>query len=442
MNKPKTDCKNRISYRARLSALELITNYLRQAFKADVGIATYYRLHNKNTEERRICQCIFFAFFRNKLLIDKFLLEHLRAKTKPKMYAFLCLCCAELVDNELAKQCKTADYLVDISKKIFSVNESKFINAMLRNFLKFYEKIKAEATSISDFAILYSMPQFITERFSSQYGEEIALEIIKSCHKAKEVFFRFSTSEDSQKALEEHKEFFEETKFNNFYKVKAYAFNKVSHLLEQKLAYAQDLSTSYAPELLAPKAGEKVLDLCSAPGGKSAYIIDLIQAQDGNLGDTLLLSCDQEGKRFEQLKENLKDRAKFATKQVAFDLLNDDLESVFTTKELPAKYDAILLDAPCSNTGVLGRRVDARYRIMPQDIENCKQMQSQMLEKALGLLAEGGRIVYSTCSIDKSENIENVEAFVAKHPELKIESFKEVLPSVEQDGAFVALIKA
>ena len=126
------------------------------------------------------------------------------------------------------------------------------------------------------------------------------------------------------------------------------------------------------------------------------------------------------------------------TKQVAFDLLKDDVAAKLEDSALPLQYDVVFLDAPCSNTGVLGRRADARYRLTESDIQNCAEIQRQMFFKALNFVKNGGVIVYSTCSIDALENTENVAEF-AKSAKL-IES-AVVLPAADNDGAGYAVFK-
>ncbi|NJM38824.1 MAG: hypothetical protein HC845_13680 [Akkermansiaceae bacterium] len=107
-----------------------------------------------------------------------------------------------------------------------------------------------------------------------------------------------------------------------------------------------------------------------------------------------------------------------------------------------ANFDGILLDVPCSNTGVIRRRVDVRWRLQAPDIERIATTQRKILENALACLKPGGRIVYSTCSIEHEENLGLVEAFLKDHPELKLVSTKDALPFRDQtDGAFAARVE-
>jgi 16S rRNA (cytosine967-C5)-methyltransferase len=107
----------------------------------------------------------------------------------------------------------------------------------------------------------------------------------------------------------------------------------------------------------------------------------------------------------------------------------------------PGSFDAVLVDAPCTNTGVLRRRVEARWRLAPQDVAALATVQRDLLERALPLLAPGGRLLYTTCSLEPEENADVVAAFVAAHPTLEVVRTLEVPPGRDADGASAALLR-
>lgn len=194
--------------------------------------------------------------------------------------------------------------------------------------------------------------------------------------------------------------------------------------------YVTDPSTRYCVKLLAPQPGERVLDACAAPGGKSAAML----AATG--GDLHLLATDVEEFRLKPLRENLL-RAGGRDVQVA----QHDW-----TQPCPAEwhsaFDAVLLDVPCSNSGVLQRRVDARWRLSADEIARLAALQLQILEQACAAVRPGGRLVYSTCSIDREEDRAVVEAFLARHKDFTFVEEYLALPHREQaDGAYAALLQ-
>ena len=193
--------------------------------------------------------------------------------------------------------------------------------------------------------------------------------------------------------------------------------------------YVTDPSTRYCVKLLAPQPGERVLDACAAPGGKSAA---MLAATGGNLH---LLATDVEEFRLAPLRENLL-RAGGRDVQVA----QHDW-----TRPCPAEwcgaFDAVLLDVPCSNSGVLQRRVDARWRLSAGEISRLATLQLQILEQACAAVRPGGRLVYSTCSIDREEDRAVVDAFLSTHKDFTFVEEYLALPHREQaDGAYAALL--
>ncbi len=194
--------------------------------------------------------------------------------------------------------------------------------------------------------------------------------------------------------------------------------------------YVADPSTRYSVQLLAPLPGERVLDACAAPGGKSAA---MLAATGGRLR---LLATDAEAHRLHQLRENLQ-RAGGTEAEV---------QQHDWTQPCPepwrGAFDAVLLDVPCSNSGVLQRRVDARWRLRAEEITRLASIQRSILECACVALRPGGRLVYSTCSVDREENRDVVDAFLAAHPEFSLVSDYLALPHREQaDGAYAALLR-
>lgn len=194
--------------------------------------------------------------------------------------------------------------------------------------------------------------------------------------------------------------------------------------------YVADLSTRYSVELLAPRAGERILDACAAPGGKSVGILSATR------GECELLATDSERHRLPQLRENLKRCGATRARVVQHDWTRPCPE------EWRGAFDAVLADVPCSNSGVFQRRVDARWRLTPAELKKLTATQLRIAEHALQALRPGGRLVYSTCSIEPEEDSLLVEKLLSRHPECSLESDFLALPHrVSADGAYAALIR-
>jgi 16S rRNA (cytosine967-C5)-methyltransferase len=194
--------------------------------------------------------------------------------------------------------------------------------------------------------------------------------------------------------------------------------------------YVQDPSTALACQLLDPKPGEKILDACAAPGGKTSYIAGLMQNQGA------IVACDRDPERLKTLKDNIARLDARIIHAVHHDWRRDPVQREIGSV---AAFDRILVDAPCTNTGVMRRRVDLRWRLRPEDFTRMANEQFIITRAAIRLLKPGGVLVYSTCSLEPEENEEIVHRLVAEMSILRLEGKRYSLPFRDGfDGAFAA----
>jgi len=190
--------------------------------------------------------------------------------------------------------------------------------------------------------------------------------------------------------------------------------------------YVQDPSTLLAVIELNPQPGETILDLCAAPGGKTTFIAQLMN------NEGKIVACDISEERLKLIRENCQRLGVTCVEPVLF--------SAFSLQ--PSAFDRVLVDAPCSNTGVMRRRVDLRWRISEAEILRLQQTQRDLLKLAATKLKPGGVLVYSTCSLEPEENSEVVMEFLREHAGFKLENERELLPFADNvDGAYVARLK-
>ena len=186
----------------------------------------------------------------------------------------------------------------------------------------------------------------------------------------------------------------------------------------------QDRAAQRIASLLAPESGQRVLDACAAPGGKSTHLAELM----GDQGE--IWAVDRSGARLERLRRNAERLGLNCIRTLAVDAL-------VLASEKPAwigYFDRILLDAPCSGLGTLARHADARWRINPEAIEALVKLQRSLLEAILPLLKPGGRLVYATCTVHPAENCDQVAALLADYPALSLLESWQVWPGATATG--------
>jgi 16S rRNA (cytosine967-C5)-methyltransferase len=192
---------------------------------------------------------------------------------------------------------------------------------------------------------------------------------------------------------------------------------------QQGFFYIQDPSTLLAVRELDPQPGESILDLCAAPGGKLTYIAQRMR------NEGRLVAHDTSPERLNLIEENCV--------RLGVTIAQGVLPSTLDPR--PSTFDRILVDAPCSNTGVMRRRVDLRWRIRPEEIERLRATQLGLLQQAAAHLKPDGTLVYSTCSLEPEENESVVREFLSGEPAFRLEGQRELVPFADgMDGAYVA----
>jgi len=356
-----------------------------------------------------------------------------------------------------------------------------FVNAILRGYLREFDATKKLLADLktSHPAVGYSHPQWLVEKWLKRFGDERTRQLLEWNNTPPKNYARVNTLKiDAGQLIEKWRAEDVEYDFvrRNFLggDFENTAFELKSHPPLDSLEsfrdgwfYIQDPSTLLAVQELAPRPGETILDLCAAPGGKTTFIAQLMN------NEGKIVACDVSEERLQLIQENCQRLG--VTCVDFFNLSGRTTDSaVMVAEKLPApavpsprpshgrgegqgevrgiqnlnlkfknsKFDRILIDAPCSNTGVLRRRVDLRWRITPEEISRLQQSQLDLLKLSAPMLKPGGVLVYSTCSLEPEENTTVVQQFLRAHPQFKLEAERELLPFTDQlDGAFVARLK-
>ena len=349
-------------------------------------------------DRRAACQSLFLGALRHGHRTRAALKGLLRKKTKASVEAILLVTGYELLDAENERHPKIIHHAVEHSKSRVNRFEQGFLNAVLRKLPAALAHIEPDKAP----AAYYSHPEWLVARWKKEFPESYT-RLLEWDQGIPATYLKlYDEAVELPAGLEP-------TDWPQFYKITSQISwrDDLHPLLNRGNAYIKDPSTRLAPALLAPQPGDSVLDLCAAPGGK-AY--DMAHAMEGR---GQIVAVDLPGNRIGRLQENLDS---LQSPNLACSIVESDLlelsASTFSVRDLPTAYDAVMLDAPCSNTGVIQRRTDVKWRLQPKDIDGCAKLQLQLLHSAARFVKPGGRLVYSTCSIEAAENRQVVEAFL------------------------------
>jgi 16S rRNA (cytosine967-C5)-methyltransferase len=345
--------------------------------------------------------------------------------------------------------------------------QAGFVNAVLRGYLREAgptRKLLAEL-KVSQLALGWSHPEWLVARWQQRWGVERTAKLLEWNNTPSRAYARVNTLKiNAGKLLEKWREESVEYDFvrcdwlkeNLVFELKSHPPLAKLPSFQQGFFYIQDPSTLLAVTELNPQPGETILDFCAAPGGKTMFLAQLmnnqgcIVAQDvseerlklvqencARLGVTCVEICWSRSGETSALRPKIENRKLRIGRKVLMAPLANRQSAIENWQ-----FDKVLIDAPCSNTGVMRRRVDLRWRIRQGEIMRLQKTQLDLLKQAVPKLKPGGLLVYSTCSLEPEENEEVVKQFLDGHKNFKLESERELLPFVDDvDGVFVARLK-
>ncbi len=309
---------------------------------------------------------------------------------------------------------------VEIAKKEGGKAWGNKVNGILRSYIRNENSIQLPAINkdpVSGLCVRYSHPKWLVQRWLGRYGLESTKSLCDWNNRRPDITVRVNLKKTTREALlGEFKSFGVEASpsefFNDFIKLtKPRDITKLSAFCEGFFSI-QDESTAIASLLLEPEKGDVILDMCAAPGGKACHIAELIE-DNGRV-----VAVDRNFKRISLLKENI-NRLKIRS---ILPIVGD------STKMFLSSVDKVLLDAPCSGTGVLSKRTDLRWQRKLDDIFKIKKLQKTLLESAALLLKKGGILVYSTCTLEPEENEEVIKEFLNDHSNFQIVNETDCVP--------------
>jgi 16S rRNA (cytosine967-C5)-methyltransferase len=357
---------------------------------------------------------------------------------------------------------------VQLARELGFGPKAGFVNALLRGCLRERDELERELAALKDHEphLGCSHPQWLCARWEQRWGREKLRALLDWNNTPPPLFIRVNTLKTTAGKLAQQFETegvlftpkaFDWAPPDSVFELRSHRPLASLPSFQQGDFYVQDPSTLLAVRALDPQPRETVLDLCAAPGGKTTFIAQVMR------NEGIVVARDADKERLKLIRENCDrlgatcvkiGKAASAPALQAPSPPSDGGEgrgeeehpsgSVESGQELRGResaerFDRILVDAPCSNTGVMRRRVDLRWRIQPAEIERLNRVQRQLLDQAAVLLKPGGTLVYSTCSLEPEENGGVVREFLAGREGFRLGSERALVPFADAvDGAYVA----
>ena len=373
---------------------------------ADTLVERHATRNHLSPSDRGLLNAILLGVIRNRTLIDHWIGLFRKGKLDHETRDVLRVGVCQLVILHLPDHAAVNETVECARAPVRGL-----INAVLRKVAQNRARLLRDLEKL-DPPLRYSHPQWLWKNWRKNFGPKNALALLEWNNQPAETYLRPNPlNPPTEPALDSTQ-----------------PVEKIPHeLVQAGHYYITDPSTAHSVNLLNPQPGETILDACAAPGGKAAQIAAHMQ-------NTGTLTCtDSNSKRLPRLQENL------TRLGVANATCSVHDWTALPPEKWHGEFDAILLDVPCSNTGVLRRRVDARWRLQADDLKKLIKLQGQIIDNALPCLKPGGRLIYSTCSIDPEENTGQIKSLLTGHPKLSLEKEIQILPFEHgTDGAYAA----
>lgn len=415
--------------KARKLAVDILTRVEKTGGYANLALGSELDKSELSQRDRAFVTALVQGVLRNKNKLDELIEEGSSqplAKIQKPTLNLLRMALFQLDEMQDIPESAVVDTACNIARKVGHKGLVAFVNGFLRGYLRKTGKERSANTDESakpgkppkSLASRYSMPDWLVERWLSQYGEETEA-LLKASKTPPPLTLRIN-----QEAVET--EAFREILAGKGIKTRAGKLVKHCLLVENRketrgkveeipgfadgLFIVQDEAAAFISQVVAPKPGEQIVDLCAAPGGKTINLAELMQ------GKGRVIAVDVHAGRLSLVKQN---RLRMGFRNI------ETKKADGRTFKLPGGADRVLLDAPCSGTGVINKRADLTENRQSVDIASLRKLQEALIENAGNIVRPGGYLVYSTCSIEAEEGPQLIDWYLSRHPEFTLVSIED-----------------
>jgi 16S rRNA (cytosine967-C5)-methyltransferase len=431
---------------ARQSALELLYEIEYQDVLSSEAVLRLSEQTDLSAEDRRLAVRLVYGVLEQKLRLDYDLQQLSKTKLSkldPKILILLRMAIYQMQFMDRIPVSAAVNEAVKLAKKK-GQHLGGFVNGVLRNYVRTKDGLKLPDRKENEslyLSVIYSHPLWLVAHWVSLFGAEFAEALMKANNETPPLTVRINrlkSDAGNVKAQLAQDGIESELCENNAYALTIHSGQDSMiqnwPAYQTGLLYVQDLASMLVADVVDPKPGERILDLCAAPGSKTTHMAEKMNNQGW------ISARDVSDKKLEKIKQN--------AKRLGLEIIHPQAaDGLIFDPEASKAYDRVLLDAPCSGLGIIRRKPEIRYKRTMEDVLALTAIQTQLLENASHYVRPGGILVYSTCSVEKDENECRVNAFLETHPEFQLvqtpwsdeDGYIRRYPHMHQtDGFFIA----
>ena len=406
-------------------AINLISQVDKGAY-SNIALNETFKTLNINSKEKAFMTEIFYGVIRNKKFLDYIIEKNTKEIKKEWIRNLLRISIYQITFMDSDNKGIVWE-ATELAKKKYGVPISKFINGTLRNYLRNKDLELKRLDDEKNYEVLYSIPKWFYDTLEKQYGNDNLKQAITSLKKIPYLSVRVNKLKYSE---EEFEEFLKEKDIQIIKKVDTVYYVNSGLIINSEefktgKIIAQDASSYLAAKNLGTMPNELVLDICAAPGGKTAVLAENME----NIGEIIAIDIHQH--KIKLIDTNMKKLGIDIVKAIIMDARNVNKQG--------RKFDKILVDVPCSGYGVIRKKPEILYFKNRESVEELAKLQLEILNSAADILKDGGKLIYSTCTITDEENTNNIKKFLEERKEFKVEKLyipENVLGDYDKLGGF------
>ena len=406
-------------------AINLISQVDKGAY-SNIALNETFKTLNINSKEKAFMTEIFYGVIRNKKFLDYIIEKNTKEIKKEWIRNLLRISIYQITFMDSDNKGVVWE-ATELAKKKYGVPISKFINGTLRNYLRNKDPELKSLADEKNYEVLYSIPKWFCDMLEKQYGNENLKQAITSLKKIPYLSVRVNKLKYTEKEFEE---FLKEKDIQIIKKVDTVYYVNSGLIINSEefktgKIIAQDASSYLAAKNLGTMPNELVLDICAAPGGKTAVLAENME----NIGEIIAIDIHQH--KIKLIDTNMK--------KLGIDIVKATVMDARNVNKQGRKFDKILVDVPCSGYGVIRKKPEILYSKNRENIEELAKLQLEILNSAADILKDGGELIYSTCTITDEENTNNIKKFLEERKEFKGEKLyipENVLGDYDSLGGF------